>query len=392
MLDRPDSRARAKAAQQSASAAVAPPCVMVIFGAAGDLTKRLVVPALYNLANDYQLSEEFRLVGVDLSEMSAEQWRAHLADAMKGYVAHGGEFHLDEFAQATWQWLSEWMSYLSGDLNNPETYRRLGEHLAGLDKTAGTAGNRLFYLAVAERFFGPAIDALGAAKLVTESDGQWRRVIIEKPFGHDLPSAKALNAEILKALQEHQIYRIDHFLGKETVQNIMSLRFANGLFEPLWNRQHIDHVQITASETVGVERRGRFYEKTGALRDMVPNHVFQLLAMTAMEPPNSFDADAVRAKKAEVVNAIRPIKPRQVLKDAVRGQYDEGVVLGAPVRAYRREPDVAPDSNVETYFALKLRIDNWRWAGVPFYLRTGKYMAARTTRIAIRFRQAPFAL
>jgi glucose-6-phosphate 1-dehydrogenase len=386
MVDKPDRY------DAITNAPAAPPCAMVIFGAAGDLTKRLVVPALYNLANNRQLSEEFRLVGVDLADMSAEQWRAHLTDAMKGYVAKDGEFHLDEFVETTWLWLTERMSYLPGDLNNPETYRRLGQHLTDLDKTAGTAGNRLFYLAVADRFFCPAIAALGAANLTSESNGQWRRVIVEKPFGHDLASAKALNAEILKTLQEHQIYRIDHFLGKETVQNIMALRFANGLFEPIWNRQLIEHVQITVAETVGVEHRGKFYEKTGALRDMVPNHVFQLLTMMTMEPPISFDADAVRAKKTEVIQAIKPLDPDGLLKNAVRGQYDAGRVLGKEVRAYRQEPDVAANSTTETYVACKLSIDNWRWAGVPFYLRTGKYMKRRSTEIAIRFHQAPYAL
>jgi len=217
-------------------------------------------------------------------------------------------------------------------------------------------------------------------------------VIIEKPFGHDLDSAKALNAAILKHLQERQIYRIDHFLGKETVQNIMALRFANGLFEPLWNRQNIDHVQITASETVGVEHRGKFYEQTGALRDMVPNHLFQLLAMTAMEPPISFDADAVRSKKAEVIEAIRPMTPDEALKNAVRGQYAAGTVLGHPVRAYRDEPNVAANSTTETYVACRFSIENWRWAGVPFYVRTGKYLKRRWTEIAIRFHQAPYSL
>ena len=309
-------------------APLAPPCIMIIFGAAGDLTKRLVVPALYNLVGARRLPDEFRIVGVDLASKTTEEWHTGLTETMQGFVGSDAEFAVDHIDQNVWQWLTDRMSYLQGDLTNAEMYRQLDAHLAGLDKTAGTAGNRLFYLAIADRFFGVAVAGLGAAGLVTERDGQWRRVVIEKPFGHDLNSAKALNAEILKHLQEHQIYRIDHFLGKETVQNIMALRFANGLFEPIWNREHIDHVQITAAETVGVEQRGKFYEKTGALRDMVPNHVFQLLAMTAMEPPISFDADAVRAKKAEVIEAIRPLDPAQALKNAVRGQYDAGTVLG----------------------------------------------------------------
>jgi len=392
MTGRQSQATKAKGAENDRAPA-APPCAMVIFGAAGDLTKRLVVPALYNLSNAKRLSKGFQLVGVDLAAKSTEEWRQGLSDMMNQFVAQGGgEFQADHIDQTAWRWLTDRMSYLQGDLNDPGTFRRLGEHLAELDKSAGTSGNYLFYLAVADRFFATAVAGIGAAGLAAEKDGQWRRVVIEKPFGHDLPSAKALNAEILKTLQERQIYRIDHFLGKETVQNIMALRFANGLFEPIWNRQHIDHVQITAAETVGVERRGKFYEKTGALRDMVPNHVFQLLAMTAMEPPISFDADAVRDKKAEVVEAIRPLTPARALREAVRGQYDAGTVLGKPARAYRQEPDVAPDSNVETYIAWKLKIDNWRWAGVPFYLRTGKYMSRRWTEIAIRFHQAPYAL
>jgi glucose-6-phosphate 1-dehydrogenase len=380
-------------AEGDGSAPAAPPCTMVIFGAAGDLTKRLVVPALYNLVNAGRLSTEFRLVGVDLAPKTTEEWRQSLTEMLDEFVATGtGEFQADHIDRAAWRWLTDRMCYLQGDLNDPGMYRRLTAHLTEQGKSAGPTGDYLFYLAVADRFFSVVVTGLGAVGLTTENGGQWRRVVIEKPFGHDLPSAKALNAEILKTLQEHQIYRIDHFLGKETVQNIMALRFANGLFEPIWNREHIDHIQITAAETVGVERRGRFYEKTGALRDMVPNHVFQLLAMTAMEPPISFEADAVRAKKAELLQAIHPLTSRRALKDAVRGQYDAGTVLGRPVQAYRSEPDVAADSVTETFIACKLEIDNWRWAGVPFYLRTGKYMKRRRTEIAIRFHQAPYAL
>jgi glucose-6-phosphate 1-dehydrogenase len=382
----------AAGAPKADSAPAAPPCAMVIFGAGGDLTKRLVVPALYNLANARQLSSRFQLVGVDLAKTSAEQWKKDLTDAMQGFVVRGGEFHASEIDQTAWRWLIDRISYVQGDINDPAVYTRLRDHLAKLDDTAGTAGNYIFYLAVADRFFAPAIAGLGAAGLAAEKAGQWRRVVIEKPFGHDLTSAKALNAEILKTLDEHQIYRIDHFLGKETVQNIMALRFANGLFEPLWNRQQIDHVQITVAETVGVEHRGKFYEKAGALRDMVPNHLLQLLAMTAMEPPISFDADAMRAKKTEVLQAIKPVNARQAMTDAVRGQYDGGTVLGDQVLPYRREPDVSPRSAVETFVAWKLTIDNWRWAGVPFYLRTGKRMKSRSTEIAVLFHQAPFAL
>jgi len=371
---------------------VAPPCAMVIFGAAGDLTKRLIVPALYNLVTAKRLPDEFRLMGVDLAAKTAEEWRKGLSDTMQEFVGKDGEFQIDQLDQAAWRWLAERMSYLQGDLNDPGTYDRIGKHLAELDKTAGTAGNHLFYLAVADRFFSVAVARLAAADLMVERNGQWRRVVIEKPFGHDLSSAKALNAEIVSKLHERQIYRIDHFLGKETVQNIMALRFANGLFEPLWNREHIDHVQITAAETVGVERRGKFYEKAGALRDMVPNHMFQLLAMTAMEPPISFDANAVRDKKAEVIQAIHPFEPAWAITDVVRGQYGAGTVLGQAVQAYRQEPDVARDSNTETFIACKLKIDNWRWARVPIYLRTGKYLKRRVTEIAIRFHQAPFTL
>jgi glucose-6-phosphate 1-dehydrogenase len=365
----------------------------VIFGAAGDLTKRLVVPALYNLVNARRLHEKFQLVGVDLAAKSTEDWQQGLTEMMQAFVtSRGGEFDPDHIDQTAWRWLTDRMSYLQGNLNDPEMYRRLGQHLAERDKSTGSAGNYLFYLAVADHFFNIVVAGLGQAGLTMEHDGQWRRVVIEKPFGHDLASAKALNAEIQNTLREHQIYRIDHFLGKETVQNIMALRFANGLFEPIWNRAHIDQVQITAAETVGVERRGTFYEKTGALRDMVPNHLFQLLSLTAMEPPISFDADAVRTKKAEVIQAIQPLTPDRALRDIVRGQYDSGTVLGKSVQAYRDEPNVAPDSVTETFIACKLQIDNWRWAGVPFYLRTGKYMKRRRTEIAIRFHQAPYAL
>ncbi len=358
------------------------PASMAIFGAGGDLTRRLIVPALCHLARAGELPDQLAIIGVDHNDRTTEQWRQMLAEALKG------SWSGDARDKDAWSWLAPRMHYMRGDFTEPETYTRLDKLLKEQQARQGGAENVLFYLAVADRFFGPIVEQLGRAGLARQSEIAWRRVIIEKPFGHDLPSAKALNARIREVLSEDQIYRIDHFLGKETVQNILVLRFANGIFEPLWNRDHIDHVQITAAETVGVEGRGRFYEQTGALRDMVPNHLFNLLAMIAKEPPISFAADAVRAKKTELLHAIHPIMPA----DAVRGQYGAGRVLGRQVRAYRQEPNVAPDSATETYVALKLGIDNWRWAGVPFYLRTGKALAARSTEIAVHFRRAPYSL
>ncbi len=363
---------------------------MVIFGAAGDLTKRLVVPALYNLACANLLPEEFAIVGFDLAQKNDDAWHNELFQMTEQFVKGapaGGQVNMD-----VWNRLTSRMSYLQGDLTKPESYQTLKSQLAQKDQQHGTCGNYVFYLAIADRFFGTVVEQLGQSGLAREDKADWRRVVIEKPFGHDLQSAKALNAQILKVLDEDQIYRIDHFLGKETVQNIMLFRFANGLFEPLWNRDRIDHVQITVSETVGVEQRGSFYEKTGALRDMIPNHGFQLVAMTAMEAPNSFNADGIRSEKAKVVEAIRICESNEVPCQAARGQYGPGKIDGVDVPGYRSEPHVAPDSNVETYAALRLSIENWRWSGVPFYIRTGKRMARRKSQIAIKFKEVPAAL
>jgi glucose-6-phosphate 1-dehydrogenase len=373
----------------SPQAKPAGPCAMVIFGAAGDLTKRLVVPALYNLAMGKLLPDDFALIGVDIADITTDQWRQRLSDMMHSFLEGDGEFRPTSIDSGTWNALLKRMTYLQGDFAQDTTFTKLGALLDSADKNNRTAGNVLFYFAVADRFFGPLAERIAAAGLAEEQSGKrWRRVIVEKPFGHDVASAKALNARLLSVLAETQIYRIDHFLGKETVQSIMAVRFGNQFFEPIWNRQHIDHVQITVAETVGVEHRGRFYEQTGALRDMIPNHLFQLVTMTAMEPPSSFDPDAVRNRKADVLNAIPPVS----IHCAVRGQYGPGEVLGRQVRGYRREPDVAADSFVETYVALKLEIDTWRWAGVPIYLRTGKSMSKRCTEIAIRFRQPPLSV
>ncbi|MGH7054091.1 MAG: glucose-6-phosphate dehydrogenase [Stellaceae bacterium] len=371
----------------------APPCTLAIFGAGGDLTQRLLMPALYNLAKARLLPQKFALIAVDRTPKSLASYRSTLAKGVKSFVsdtASGGTS--EPFDAAAWDSIAQRITHFAGDLTEADTYRRLAEIVKKTDAENQTGGNVIFYLAVGARLFGTIVEQLGAAGLVREEGGQCRRVVIEKPFGSDLASARELNARILKVLREPQIFRMDHFLGKETVQNIMVLRFANGIFEPLWSRDHIDHVQITAAETVGVEHRANFYEATGALRDMVPNHVFQLLALTAMEPPNSFAADAVRTEKTKVIEAVHPFDHDDVGRNVVRGQYGAGTVRGAAAKAYRAEDGVAADSMTETYVALQLGIDNWRWAGVPFYLRTGKALARRTTEIAVHFKRAPFAL
>src|SRR5271170_5463996 len=372
----------------------ADPCAMVIFGAGGDLTRRLVVPALYNLSRTQILPKKFAVIGVDLAEGTAESWRDHLYQMLKSFVGNpAAEFNIDGIDEPAWKRLAATMSYVQGDLTKPALYEDVHDALSKAEKAQGTQGNVIFYLAVADRFFGTVVEELGKAELTNQEADKngkhqfWRRVVIEKPFGHSLDSARDLNARILRTLDESQIFRLDHFLGKETVQNILAFRFANGLFEPIWNRDRIDHVQITAAETVGVEARGKFYEATGALRDMVPNHMFTLLAMVAMEPPATFDAVGIRNRKAEVFAAMPPLSPEAV----VRGQYGAGEVAGEPAKAYREEPKVDPNSKTETYVALRVEIDNWRWAGVPFYLRTGKHMAGRLTEIAIRFKPAPLA-
>src|SRR5258708_2808667 len=358
------------------------PCVMVLFGAAGDLTKRKLVPALFNLVKAKLLPKDFAVVGVSVDDLSLEQFRNQIT----------GFLHSEDRGTEAWEWFTQRLYYQRGDFADSETYSPLGNRLSDLDRERQTQGNYLFYLATAPKFFAPIIQQLGTAGLSNQENGCWRRVVIEKPFGHDLDSAKSLNREIKSVLDENQIYRIDHYLGKETVQNIMVFRFDNAIFEPIWNRRYIDHVQITNAETVGVEQRGGYFDNAGTLRDMVPNHVMQLLSLTAMESPASFQADAVRDEQAKVLHAIQPLDSDDVLNRSVRGQYGEGVLGGERVPGYRSEPGVSPDSRTETYVAMKLTVDNWRWAGVPFYLRTAKRMAKRHTEIAIKFKRTPFEL
>ncbi|MEL6578614.1 MAG: glucose-6-phosphate dehydrogenase [Cyanobacteria bacterium J06621_12] len=374
-----------QATKQKPSVRQADPCVIVIFGASGDLTKRKLIPALYNLASSNLLPDQFAVVGVARHSVTSEEFRQQMSQDFQ-------EFAPANFDQKLWNWLEERIHYLPGEFQSADTYSRLKTFLAEIDQKFGTAGNYLYYLATAPRFFCDIVAQLGNAGMTGENERQWRRVVIEKPFGQDLASAQTLNRQITSVLNECQIYRIDHYLGKETVQNILMFRFGNAMFEPIWNYRYIDHVQITVGETVGVGSRGGYYETSGALRDMVQNHLFQLLAMVSMEAPVSFDADAVRDEKSKVLRAIEPMSEADVLNYAVRGQYDAGAIGNQSVPGYRSESGINPNSNTETFAAMKLSIDNWRWAGVPFYLRTGKRLPERVSEIAIQFKQPPSLL
>ena len=363
----------------------APPCAMVIFGATGDLTKRKLIPSIYNLIVNGLLPDGFAIVGVGRSPLSDEEFRQRMEKDLH-------ELATTEIDKGKLRWLIERQGYAVVDPEKPTTFKALAKTLAKLDEERGTSGNYLYYLAVPPSAFDDYVQQLSDAGLLREPEGSWRRVIIEKPFGHDLESARDLNRRIREVLRETQIFRIDHYLGKETVQNIMAFRFANGIFEPIWNRRYVDHVQITVAETVGVEGRGAYYEEAGALRDMVQNHMFQLLALIGMEPPVSFEADAVRDERVKVLKAIRPLSDEDVLRHTVRGQYGEGTLDDERVPAYRAETSVSPHSNTETFAALELFVDNWRWADVPFYLRTGKRLPKRVSEIAIQFKRAPLML
>ena len=360
------------------------PCSFVIFGVTGDLAHRLVVPALYNLAAADLLPEKFCVVGIARKGMTSGELRDSLIKGLHQYATR-------DVDEAIAMRLLDCVTSIEADPKDPASFDAMSEQLDKLEAARKTGGNRLFYLATPPSAFLPISRELGRTGMLAEN-GAWRRLVVEKPFGTDLASAMELNSELLKLVKEQQIYRIDHYLGKETVQNILVLRFANGMFEPIWNRNHIDHIQITVDEKLGVGHRGSFYDATGALRDMVPNHLFQLLSLVAMEPPAKFDAHSVRSEKADVLAAIQTQSEQEALHNSVRGQYRAGIVGDTEIEDYRRTKDVKPASTTETYAALKLTIDNWRWAGVPFYLRTGKALGVKRTEIAIKFKQAPFAM
>ncbi len=364
----------------------AEPCTVVIFGASGDLTKRKLVPALYRLTQQRLLPAEFAILGFARTKMSHDEFRDEMKEAI---VTYSEAKQVDE---AVWESFAKGIFYIAGDINNPKSYSEIKKMLDKIDEERGTAGNRVFYLSTSPTLYAEAIQQLGAAGLAKPKDKGWIRIIIEKPFGRDLASARELNAEVAKVFDEDQVYRIDHYLGKETVQNLMVFRFANGIFEPIWNRRYVDHVQITNAELIGVEDRGGYYDTAGVVRDMIQNHVFQVTSLIAMEPPINLSANAVRDEKIKAMSAVREIPKDRVNEFVVRGQYTAGAVAGKPVKRYREEKDVKPNSQTETFAALKLFIDNWRWADVPFYLRSGKRMPKRVTEIAIQFRKAPLQL
>ena len=363
-------------------------CVMVIFGASGDLTERKLIPALYNLASEQRLPERFAVIGYARSEMSHEAFRQKMGDAVSEFSGTGLK---DE---PVWKHFAANLHYVQGGYEEPEGYRRLREFLSKLDHGHASPPNAIFYLAMPPDLYAPVIQQIAGAGLVSKrsSQGSWPRIVIEKPFGHDLKTAQELNRQVHEIFDESQVYRIDHYLGKETVQNIMVFRFGNSLFEPVWNRNYIDYVEITAAETLGVGSRGGYYEKAGALRDMVANHLLQLLTLTAMEPPTAFDADSVREQKVQVLRSIHPLMPGEVAKRTVRGQYGAGEVGAECVLGYREEKNVARGSLSETYVALEFRIENWRWGGVPFYLRMGKRLGRSLTEIAVHLKRTPQAL
>lgn len=359
---------------------------MVIFGATGDLTKRKLFPALYNLAKDDFLPHTFAIIGVGRQEMETKEFREQIIADLKEFVPNGPDAKIIK-------WFEERIYYTGGDFDDDKKlFGDIKDLIRQVCAEHQIPENYFFYLATPPTLFANVAQKIVKNGMGKEDNGNWRRFIFEKPFGHDLESAKSLNASLLKILKEKQIYRIDHYLGKETVQNILVFRFGNSIFEPIWNRNFIDHVQITVAEKLGVEQRGGYYDSAGALRDMIPNHIFQLVTLTAMEPPVSFEADAVRDEQSKILHAIQPFSPEDVLHRTVRGQYGEGEVDGKKVPGYREEEKVAAHSNTETFAALKVSIDNWRWAGVPFYIRTGKRLPCKQSNIIIQFKQAPFVL
>ncbi|MHB8574899.1 MAG: glucose-6-phosphate dehydrogenase [Dehalococcoidia bacterium] len=360
----------------------APPVTMIIFGASGDLTKRKLVPALYNLQLERQLAPEFTAIGVSRTEENDENFRTSMREGVDEFSRTG------KAKPAIWNSFAQGLYYIPGDTKDPKTFTMLKAELEKLDKERGTQGNRIFYLSTPPGIFGEIIEGLGTSGLAKE-EGGFSRIIIEKPFGRDYDSAVDLDSQLAKHFRESQIYRIDHYLGKETVQNLLVLRFANGIFEPIWNRQYIDHVQVTVAESIGIEGRGGYYESSGALRDMLQNHLMQLMTLVAMEAPASIDANGVRDEKVKVLRSIRPLCNGKKVPDVVRGQYGPGWVEGKQAPGYREETGVKPDSATETYVAARLFVDNWRWAGVPFYLRTGKRLPRRVSEIAVQFNQAP---